>query len=210
MKIKVCGMRDAENIRRVGALPIDYMGFIFYPPSPRFAGNDALEPAALPALPPNIRKTGVFVSASPDTIAPIVEKYALDAIQLHGNETPAQCLCLKTRFPNQLIIKAFPIHSPADFLSLQAYADACHYFLFDAPTPLHGGSGQPFDWQILHSYTLPTPFFLSGGIAPQHALQIRSLRHPALHGIDLNSQFESAPALKDPATLHIFLNILRL
>jgi phosphoribosylanthranilate isomerase len=207
MKIKVCGMREAENIRKIGSLPIDYMGFIFYPPSPRFVGNEPLE--ALKNLPPTVRKTGVFVSESMDIMSGFVEKCALEALQLHGREAPDDCFRLKKRFPDLLLIKAFPIATPADFLITQSYTGVCDYFLFDAQTPQYGGSGRPFDWSVLAAYSGATPFFLSGGIGATDAASIQALQHPMLYGVDLNSRFEIRTGIKDVDLLFTFINTLK-
>jgi phosphoribosylanthranilate isomerase len=208
MNVKVCGMREADNIRLLGAMPIDYMGFVFYPPSPRYAGN-GLSANVLQALPTGIRKTGVFVSEQLETLLAWVAKYDLDAIQLHGRETPDYCRRVRERLPEKEIIKAFSVAAPADFLPARDYAAVCDYFLFDAPTPHYGGSGRPFDWDIVAAYGDETPFFLSGGIGASDAGRIQALQHPSLFGVDLNSRFETAPGMKDTDLLRTFINTLR-
>jgi phosphoribosylanthranilate isomerase len=209
MKIKVCGMCDAENIRRIGELPVDFMGFIFYPRSPRFAGNWLLQPKALKNLSPAIRKTGVWVSESPDTLYALVEKYALDVVQLHGNETPEYCCRVKEKLSGRALIKAFSVASPEDFIRTGEYETVCDYFLFDTKTPQHGGSGQQFDWKIIDAYRGQTPFFLSGGIAADDAGRIKELRHPALCGVDVNSRFELSPGVKNRDLLRTFITTLK-
>jgi phosphoribosylanthranilate isomerase len=200
-------MRDPENIRQVGELPIQFMGFIFYPPSPRFADSDALW-LALKELPPRIRKTGVFVSELLETVLRLAEKYALDAIQLHGKETPEDCFRLKTALPDRKLIKAFPVSTADDLAATEAYATVCDYFLFDTKTSLRGGSGRQFDWQILESFQGKTPFFLSGGLSPNDADRINAWRHPSLCGIDLNSRFEIRPGIKNVELLRTFINTI--
>jgi phosphoribosylanthranilate isomerase len=209
MKIKVCGMCEAENIRRVGELPVDFMGFIFYPASPRFAGNGRLQPETLKNLPPHIRKTGVFVSEAPDTVAGYVEQYALDAVQLHGSETPAYCRAVKEKFPGIAVIKAFPVSEPADLDRTKDYTAVCDYFLFDTKTPQHGGSGKQFKWKILEIYPVKTPFFLSGGISPDDADRIKAISHPLCCGVDVNSRFETAPGIKNIDLLRTFITTLK-
>ncbi|MDR2682857.1 MAG: phosphoribosylanthranilate isomerase [Dysgonamonadaceae bacterium] len=209
MKIKVCGMCDAENIRRAGELPIDFMGFIFYPPSPRFAGNGRLQPEALKDLPPAIRKTGVYVSEAPDSLFALTEKYAWDAIQLHGNETPEYCGMVKEKFPGITLIKAFPVATADDFSRTLAYETVCDFFLFDSKTAQYGGSGRMFDWKLIDGYPGQTPFFLSGGIAPDDAGRIRPIGHPLLYGVDLNSRFETAPGIKNIRLLQTFIETLK-
>ncbi|GHV57432.1 N-(5'-phosphoribosyl)anthranilate isomerase [Bacteroidia bacterium] len=209
MKIKVCGMCDAENIRRVGMLAIDFMGFIFYQKSPRFAGNGLLPPEALWELPANVCKTGVFVSESLDVAGSYVAKYKLNAIQLHGKETPEYIGLLKENFPEILIIKAFPVSDSSDFLLTKAYEAVCDYFLFDTRTLQYGGSGKQFDWTLIEAYRGKTPFFLSGGISVEDAVRIKQIQHPALYGVDLNSRFELSAGIKDLNLLQQFIETLK-
>jgi len=210
MKIKVCGMRDAGNIRRVGELAVDFMGFIFYPPSSRFAGNGLLLPEALGNLPATVRKTGVFVSESLDTLFHYVEKYGLDIVQLHGEETPEYCCALKEKYPAVGIIKAFSISEPTDFDRTKEYVTVCDYFLFDTKTALRGGSGKQFDWKIVEDYKGKTPFFLSGGISADDVEKIKDLKHPTFFGIDLNSRFEIAAGIKDIDLLQTFIKAIKI
>jgi phosphoribosylanthranilate isomerase len=209
MKIKVCGMCDAENVRQVGKLSVDLMGFVFYPPSPRFAGNDRLLPEALRDLPPTVRRAGVFVSELPDVVADRVEACSLDVIQLHGRETPEYCRRMKERFPSKSIIKAFPIAQPDDFTQTRRYEAACDYLLFDTKTKQYGGSGKQFDWKVIDAYRGRTPFFLSGGISVDDAERIKAIRHPSFYGVDLNSRFELSPGIKNTDLLRIFIETLR-
>lgn len=187
MKIKICGMKFSENITDIGALQPDYMGFIFYPKSKRFVGEDFLY-KSLEKLPENIKKVGVFVNESVAIILDKVAKYNLDAVQLHGNESAADCKILKE---NKIeIIKAFSIDENFNFENLKAYESACDYFLFDTKTPDYGGSGQVFDWQLLEKYTIQKPFFLSGGLNLDSIEKIKNLKYPMLTGLDFNSQLE--------------------
>jgi phosphoribosylanthranilate isomerase len=192
-KYKVCGLKSLENIAEIARLPIDMMGLIFYEKSPRYAGN--LPPEALKPLPASIRKVGVFVNASKETILEKVQPYDLQMVQLHGQETPA--LCSELRATGIEVIKAFPVAEAADFQLALNYEAACDYFLFDTKTPQYGGSGKQFDWKILSAYTGKTPFFLSGGIGLEDLETIKHLKHPLLYAIDLNSRFETAPGVKD-------------
>ena len=258
--IKVCGMRDADNIRAVEALGADWMGFIFWPGSKRYV---AKPPGYLPI---KAKRVGVFVDASIDDILRHVIEYRLDVIQLHGHETPdyiqklravfhaphhenCNCPTCKSLATMPLLIKAFSIATPRDLAATEAYAGLADYFLFDtkaapvldaftsgspmakaAPVPdgspsgspvakvaapsLSGGTGCQFDWSILSAYRGNTPFLLSGGIGANDAQRLRALR--ALDGfpieqcvgIDLNSRFEVAPALKDINKLKEFIKEL--
>ena len=204
MIIKVCGMREPENIRAVERTGIDWMGFIFWPRSGRYV-------SAPPSyLPQKAKRAGVFVDADADTIKRHVADYALDIVQLHGHESPEYLRSLRSVFSGSapLFIKAFSIADDKDLRRTAAYEGIADYFLFDTKTPLPGGSGMKFDWSVLSAYTGRTQFLLSGGIGPDDAPRVRSFKHEKLAGIDLNSRFETAPAMKDADRLARFLSQL--
>jgi phosphoribosylanthranilate isomerase len=206
LKIKVCGMREPVNIVEVGDLSPDLMGFIFYPGSPRYAG-ETLKPHTLTALPDTIRKVGVFVNADYDNIKKTVTRYSLDYVQLHGDETAELCKRLKNIGFG--IIKAFNIKEISGFDLCTKFENCADYFLFDAATLKHGGSGLKFDWKVLSGYTLDKPFFLSGGIGPEDVASILEIKNPSLYGIDLNSRFELKPGLKDVIKLRTIISAIR-
>jgi len=192
MKIKICGLRDPDNIKAVEALAPDYMGFICYDKSPRFIG--AMEDDELVNISTTITKVGVFVDEDADSISKLIYKYKFDAIQLHGNESPDFCDMFKHEVQ---VIKAFGIDENFDFAKLDAYKNNVNYFLFDTKTPVHGGSGQTFNWGVLDKYKLNVPFFLSGGLSLDNLTEVKNIKHPAFYGVDLNSRFELLPGLKD-------------
>ena len=201
MLIKVCGMRDADNIEQVRCLKPDMMGLIFYARSSRFVGTKPLPHLRADFAP--AAKVGVFVNETVEHIVDITAQFNLNAVQLHGNETPAECATV--RGTGLKVIKAFGIESAADFERCDSYSGCCDMFLFDTRTAGYGGAGVKFDWSILAEYKQDTPFLLSGGISADDAADIRSISHPQLAGIDLNSRFETAPALKDVAKLRRFI-----
>ena len=206
MKIKVCGMREAENIREVEALGVDLMGFIFWPKSSRFVSK---RPEYLPT---KCKRVGVFVDEDITKVKATASEYGLDYIQLHGKES--------TEYVKKLggyhLIKAFNIATAEDFEVCQVYEGLVDFFLFDTKGKSVGGNGEKFDWSVLEAYQGETPFLLSGGIGPDDAQSLsqpsRSLSlpkgHPQFAGIDLNSKFEISPALKNVEQLRKFLNEL--
>ena len=200
--VKVCGMRDAENIREVEALGIDLMGFIFWPKSSRYVSE---RPAYLPT---KCKRVGVFVDEDIETLKRIADDYALDFIQLHGHESADYCAQLK----GLKLIKAISVSGQDDIATYKTYEGHVDYFLFDTKCPSVGGSGQQFDWTVLSAYDGNTPFLLSGGIGPDDAEVLTSHFSPLTSkkcaGIDLNSRFEIAPGLKDINKLKDFLNAL--
>jgi phosphoribosylanthranilate isomerase len=206
MQIKVCGIREKENMLAVAALQPDMMGFIFFPASPRYVLN-RLQPEDLKLLPQYIRKVGVFVNETDAHMIAIAEKYHLQAVQLHGNETPE--LCTKMKLAGLFVIKAFGVNEAMKWDKLQDYKDSCDMFLFDTASSSHGGTGRLFDWSLLQAYTGTTPFLLSGGIGPEQLKAVLSFQHPAFSGIDVNSRFETAPGVKDVALLQQFIQQIR-
>ena len=194
-------MRIPENIAKVAALKPDFMGFIFYPKSPRYA--EPLDVAALNALPKSIQKIGVFVNENLENILTIAYKYKLDGLQLHGTELVEMCAKLKRA--GYIVIKAFPIAKAYNFRVTKDYEGACDYFLFDTKTDAYGGSGLKFDWTMLDEYVGETPFLLSGGIAADDAEAILKIEHSKFAGIDLNSKFELKPGEKNVGLLKEFL-----
>lgn len=205
MLVKVCGLRDPENIRQVVAIPgIDFIGLIFYPKSPRFVDTETT--ADVVSSLTTVKVVGVFVNEEPEEVLRKAARYHLDALQFHGSESPEYLSDIKCRLPEKtLVIKAFSISAPNDLIPVSGYEKLCAYFLFDTPTKGYGGSGIPFDWDILRHYNGSTPFLLSGGIGPDSLADLQKFQHPLLAGIDLNSRFEIAPALKDTTLLFQFV-----
>lgn len=201
--IKVCGMREPDNIRDILTLDPDFLGLIFYPKSSRYVTS--------PTIINNIRfgqntkKTGVFVNATEDEIMQKVKLYELQAVQLHGEESVVLCRSLRNK--GILVLKAFQIYAAEDFEDTLLYNDQVDYFLFDTKTAFYGGSGSKFDWSLLDAYHGNTPF-LSGGIGPDDVQAIQKINHPLFRGVDLNSRFEIAPAIKSYKLLQQFIKQL--
>lgn len=197
MKLKICGMKYHNNILKVAALKPNYLGFIFYDKSPRFV----TEP--LPEISKNIKKVGVFVNSTIETIITIINNYDLQAVQLHGQETPE--FCQKLQKKQIEIIKVFSIKDQFDFNQLSAFENLVDYFLFDTNGPNPGGNGYCFDWSILNQYNSKTPYFLSGGIGLDDIKSIQNFKNSAAaqhcFAIDVNSKFELKPAYKDDVKL---------
>ncbi|KAB7726167.1 phosphoribosylanthranilate isomerase [Rudanella paleaurantiibacter] len=206
MNVKVCGLRDADNLKEVAALNPDFVGFIFYDKSPRFVGEE-LDVEVVRSLPRNIRKVGVFVNASPESIIRNVKKYDLQYVQLHGTETPDFCKSLRMRGIN--IIKAFRVDETFNFSMLNNYKLQCDFFLFDAKGEQPGGNGFAFDWSLLSRYDNEKPFFISGGIGLNNLADLEQIRHLKLYGVDVNSQVEVSPGVKDIEKLKELISRVR-
>ena len=194
-------MRDSENIRAVEALGVDWMGFIFYPLSKRYVGEQ------LTYLPEKIMRVGVFVNESFEAVLETARLYDLKAVQLHGSESPK--FCKQLRKQNIQVIKAFGIADCLPSEKIAEYEGCCNYYLFDTQTSEYGGSGVKYDWEILQHYQGNTPFLLSGGIGPDDVDAIKTFSNPMCIGIDINSKFELSPANKDIESIHQFIKSLK-
>ena len=185
-------MRNPQNIEGLIALKPDFIGFIFYPKSPRYA--DGLDEDLIMRVPISIHKVGVFVNEELEKIIEIAEKYGLEYIQLHGDEDLSFANTLKEH--GLKVIKVFRVMDSIPFFA-KNYQGIADYFLFDTASLNYGGSGRHFDWNILKNYNMDVPFFLSGGVQLEDVPTIKSMRIEQLAGIDVNSRFESAPGMKD-------------
>jgi phosphoribosylanthranilate isomerase len=193
MQLKVCGITTSEDIKALISLNISRLGFIFYHKSKRYVYGKLIEDG-LQVIPQHIKKTGVFVNAEIAEIEQIVDAFHLDAIQLHGDESPEFCNYFKTKTE---VIKTISIKEKESFASANLYIDACDLFLFDTHSENYGGTGKTFDWHWLEAYKLDKPFYLSGGISLENFEEIKKIRYPQLIGIDVNSMFEISPGIKD-------------
>lgn len=197
-------MKFPENIQQVADLQPDFLGFIFYAKSPRYA--EPLSVEILAQLPKKIRKIGVFVNEDLEYILKTVFRYQMDGVQLHGSELETDCAKLKEA--GLIVLKAFSVDDEFNFSVTKKYEDSCDYFVFDTKTPAYGGSGQKFNWNVLENYQGTTPFLLSGGLQAGDEDEINQLNHPAFAGVDLNSKFELSPGLKNVSALELFISNL--
>ena len=232
MIIKVCGMRETENIRQVAALGVDMMGFIFWPESQRFVKMISAQAGIIPdyseerlrkmrnktqasaSAENRPKRVGVFVDEMPQSIVTRVYNYELDFVQLHGNESAVMIENLKRTLipdiaPDIKIIKALSIREKDDVKRWREYEGAADMLLFDTKCKTVGGSGEQFDWSVLEAYDGNIPFLLSGGIGPEDAERALKFSHPQFAGIDLNSRFEISPAVKDVEKLKTFIQTIR-
>lgn len=208
MKVKVCGMKHPENIQALAELDIDYMGFIFYKKSPRFAEVPV-------ELPDKIQRVGVFVNESIEVILAKVESFGLHIVQLHGHETPEFCEELNQALAKEgraevKLWKVFSIKSSSDFKGIEVYSFYVNGYLLDTKGQYRGGNGEKFDWQLLGKQNFSKPVMLSGGIGPRDAKQVSQLYNEGLiAGVDVNSGFEDEPGQKNITLIEEFLQNLR-
>lgn len=198
-------MKYRDNIEEVAALQPDYLGFIFYPKSPRFVDDISV----LKAVPSSIKKVAVFVNEDLEKVMDLVAQYDFEAVQLHGSEKPDYCSQLKS--PTVEVIKAFGVDDTFDFNQLKRYKDACDSFLFDTKSDQYGGTGQAFNWQLLKQYDQSKPFFLSGGLSIENSNDIESFNSSGgnISVLDFNSKLEVSPGLKDIEKVRGVINKMR-
>ncbi|AID37451.1 phosphoribosylanthranilate isomerase [Candidatus Walczuchella monophlebidarum] len=183
----------------------DFLGFIFYPFSPRFIKKYFPIPNFC-----EVKKIGVFVNSDEKYVLQKIENYRLDLIQLHGNEDVKFCYSLYSLDKKNIkIIKAFNVDQNFSFDQIKKYRNCVDYFLFDTKTSKYGGSGKKFFWKKLDEYYFDIPFFLSGGITINDTDEILKLSHPKLFCLDINSHFEITPGFKNRNLISNFITKIR-
>lgn len=207
-KIKICGVTTPAAIDAAIAARADYVGFNFHPPSPRFlsSGNAA---ALTEQVQGRAVIVGVFVDVDDATIAEAIASGKLDAIQLHGSETPERAAQVKARF-GLPVWKVLSVATADDVAKADAYRDAADFILFDAKTPkgsMPGGMGLTFDWSLLAAYRGPLPWGLAGGLTPANVAD--AVRATGAPMVDTSSGVESAPGIKDAELIAAFCRAAR-
>lgn len=201
LKVKVCGNAYVEPLLEIRRA--DYVGFIFYPPSPRHALK--LNPNDIPAS--RAKRVGVFVNEELEKILTRAHDFQLKIIQLHGNETPEFCETLKGL--GYEVWKAVSISTPDDLQLVKAYEKSVDKIVLDTKTPGYGGSGKKFDWNILSLYDYELPFMLAGGIIADDAEELLEIDNPKLEGFDLNSGFEVFDGYKCAFEINRFIKTIK-
>src|SRR5579863_2935766 len=200
---KICGLSSAAAVEAAVQGGAAFVGFVFYPPSPR-----ALAPSAAGALaaavPAGVRRVGLFVDAEDEAIAAVLGEAALDLLQFHGHEPPARVAAARDRF-GRPVIKAVAIAGPADLATAARYETVADMLLFDAKPPrrrgaLPGGNGLAFDWQLISGRRWARPWMLSGGLTAE--LLPQAVRLSGAQIVDVSSGVEEAPGRKDLAKIH--------
>lgn len=204
MIVKVCGMREPENIRAVERCGADWMGFILYPRSPRFVDS------VPDYMPQSCKRVGVVVDMQTDDVVMAQQRFGFDIIQLHGHETPDYCQHLRQALPDGvLLMKMIAVSGADDIVRTAEYEPFVDYFLFETKTPQLGGSGTKFDWNLLNCYQGTRPFLITGGIGPDDDEELWRFSHERFAGIDINSRFETAPAMKDVRSINDFIQRIK-
>ena len=206
MQFKVCGITSIDQAKLLDAMEVNYVGFIFYPASKRYVlAKLTLNDLAI-FRPVHAKKVGVFVNEPLAQLLSIVKEAGLDMVQLHGDEDVAYCTAVEKIIP---VIKVFRVGGLLP--NFAPFEQAASYFLFDTDSKMYGGTGQHFNWELLKNTPIPKPYFLSGGIGPNDEQGIKVLLNAkagkTLAAVDLNSQFETVPGIKDLEKLKTFINV---
>jgi phosphoribosylanthranilate isomerase len=212
LKSKICGINSPAALAAAAAGGADFVGFVFYPPSPR-----AVTPAQAATLsaqaPAGLGRVGLFVDADDRTIADTLETAPLDLLQLHGDESPERLAEIR-RLVGLPLIKALKIADPADLDAVARHAAVADWLLFDAKAPkstnpepllpvLPGGNALSFDWRLLADCQVGRPWFLSGGLDAGNLAQAVALS--GARAVDVSSGVESRRGLKSPTRIEAFL-----
>ncbi|HEV2300002.1 MAG TPA: phosphoribosylanthranilate isomerase [Stellaceae bacterium] len=210
VKAKICGLTSAAAVAEAVTGGAAYVGFVFYPPSPRSLAAAAAG-ALCAAVPEGVRRVGLFVDAEDAAIAAVLEEAALDLLQFHGQEPPERVAAARDRF-GRPVIKAVAIAGPEDLAVAERYEGVADLLLFDAKPPrragaLPGGNGLAFDWQLIKGRAWGCPWMLSGGLTAELLPQAVRLSGAAI--VDVSSGVESAPGRKDLAKIRAFLAAAR-
>jgi phosphoribosylanthranilate isomerase len=207
--VKICGLSTRETLDAALGAGADMVGFVFFPPSPRHVSFDAARELAA-AVRGRARKVALTVDADDATFSAIVTALKPDILQLHGRESVARILQLKQKFGLE-VMKALPVETAADLLSLPEFATVSDRILFDARPPKAatrpGGLGTTFDWHLLEDLDLKLPFMVSGGLTADNVAE--ALRVTGAGGVDVSSSVERAPGVKDPQLIERFIRAAR-
>jgi phosphoribosylanthranilate isomerase len=207
-EVKICGLSTEEGVDAALAAGADFVGFVFFPPSPR---NIPIERAA--ALARRARRQAEVVALTVDAddalIEALVERVEPDLLQLHGREAPERVAAVR-ELADRPVMKACGVAAVGDLAALAGYF-ACERLLLDARPPRDatrpGGNGAAFDWSILENFAPPQRWFLSGGLTPENVAA--ALAATGARAVDVSSGVESAPGRKDPAMIRAFVAAVR-
>jgi phosphoribosylanthranilate isomerase len=210
LAIKICGLTTPDALDVALTAGADFVGFVFFPPSPRNLGLEAARTLGV-QVQGRAGKVALTVDANDDTIAAVVAALQPDMLQLHGKETPDRVVAVRTRF-GLPVMKALPIATRADLASIRVYSDVVDRLLFDARPPAEatrpGGLGVSFDWTLLRDIKPGVPWMLSGGLDAGNVAEAIALT--GAPGVDVSSGVERAPGEKDVGKIRAFIRAARM
>jgi len=207
---KICGLSSEAAVAAAVEGGAAYLGFVFYPPSPR-AVSPVRAAALCAAVPSGVQRVGLFVDAEDEAIRAVIDRAPIDILQFHGQESPARVADVSARF-RRPVMKALAVAAPQDVAAAARYEDVAEMLLFDAKPPrrldaLPGGNGLAFDWHLIAGQRWRRPWMLSGGLTA--ALLSEAVRISGAHAVDVSSGVERRPGDKDPEKIREFLTVAR-
>lgn len=209
VEIKICGLKTPDALDAALEAGVEFVGFVFFPPSPRHLGFEAARTLAA-RVGSRARKVALSVNADNDWLAASVEALKPDLLQLHGRETPERVAAVRTRF-RLPVMKALPIETRADLSPIRLYSRVADRLIFDGRPPRNatrpGGLGRSFDWTLLAGINPGIPYMLSGGLDADNVAE--ALRVTAAPAVDVSSGVERAPGVKDPDKIRSFVRAVR-
>ena len=205
VQVKICGLSTPDHVRWAVAAGARYVGFVFFPKSPRNVDIDTAAALAL-EVPPGVAKVALMVDPDDAALDAILARVPVDMLQLHGAESPARVAEIRAR-AGLPVMKAVGIAGAEDVARLDAYSLVADQLLVDAKppkdAPLPGGTGVPFDWGLLTGYRFQRPWMLAGGLTPANAAA--AVRLTGARQVDVSSGVETAPGVKDEALIRAFI-----
>ncbi|MDF1804256.1 phosphoribosylanthranilate isomerase [Thalassovita sp.] len=205
VKVKICGLTQPEHVQVAARAGAAYVGFVFFPKSPRNVSIELARDLAIDA-PLGLAKVALLVNADDATLDAILDAVPLDMLQLHGRESPDRVAQIRARY-GLPVMKAIGIADDSDLIQITDYAAVADQLLIDAKAPkgadLPGGNGLSFDWRLVNRKYWPCPWMLAGGLTPENvglAVQMTGARQ-----VDVSSGVESAPGVKDSALIQAFV-----
>lgn len=205
VQAKICGLTTPEAVSAALAGRAGWLGFVFFPRSPRHLSAEAAARLALPARGP-AKVVAVMVDPADAEVDAVAAVLRPDLIQLHGRETPRRAAEIKAR-SGAGIVKALPVSDASDIDAARAFESVADHLMFDAKPPqdsdLPGGVGARFDWTLLAGRRFERPWFLAGGLDPWNVGE--AVRLSGAPAVDVSSGVERGPGVKDPALISAFL-----
>jgi phosphoribosylanthranilate isomerase len=210
VKAKICGLSTPDAVQAAVEGGAAYLGFVFFPKSPRNIAPDAAARLAPPARAKGVKIVALAVDPSDNEVDAIVAGLSPDLIQLHGRETPSRVREIAQR-SGRGIVKVVPVSEASDIAAASAYEPLVEHLMFETKPPKDaerpGGLGVPFDWTLLDGRRFQRPWFLAGGLDPWNvAGAVAASKAPM---VDVSSGVERGPGLKDPALITAFLDAVR-
>ncbi len=209
-RMKFCGLRTPADVSAAVGAGAAYVGFVFFPPSPRYLTPEDAAPIAA-QVPEGIAKVALVVNADDELLDHITETLPIDMLQLHGKETPERLAEIKRRY-GLPVMKAVGVAGPEDLERLDTYLRVADQVLVDAKPPkdatLPGGNGLAFDWRLIAGRRWPVPWMLAGGLTDANVAE--AMRLTGARQVDVSSGIETAPGIKDSALMQSFAEAVRI